>query len=83
MHAGHPQLRACGPWSEQTAIETGRVRQRAIELAKPHEGALRQWRRIEIALHTLTESGDETIVLWSNLPLDIDAATIALLYRNR
>ena len=82
-HARHPRLRASGPWSEQTGIETGRVREQAIELAQPHEGALKHWRRIEIALHTPTEAGDETIVLWSNLPPGIDAATIARLYRKR
>lgn len=82
-HARHPRLRSCGPWSEQTDIETGRVREQAIELAEPHAGALRHWRRIEIALHAPTESGDEAIVLWSNLPPQIDAATIARLYRKR
>lgn len=82
-HAHHPRLRSCGPWSEHTDIETGRVREQAIELAQPHAGALRHWRRIEIALHTPTEAGDQAIVLWSNLPGEIDAATIAQLYRKR
>lgn len=82
-HARHPRLRGCGPWSEATAIETGGVREQAIELAEPHEGALRQWRRIELTLHTPTESGDQALVLWSNLPPEVDAATIAQLYRKR
>lgn len=86
-HARHPRLRGCGPWGEPTAIETGSVREQAIDLAalhdEPHEGALRHWRRIEITLCTLTESGDATLVLWSNLPPEIDAATIAQLYRKR
>ena len=82
-HARHPRLRSCGLWSTQADIETGRVREQAIELDKPHEGALRHWRRIEIALHAPTDSGDQTIVLWSNLPPEIDAATIARLYRKR
>jgi len=30
-----------------------------------------------------TEAGDQTIVLWSNLPAEIDAVTIARLYRKR
>lgn len=82
-HARHPRLRACGAWGEQTDIETGRVREQAIEMAEPQAGTLRHWRRIEIALHTPTESGDEAIVLWSNLPSEIDAASIAQLYRKR
>ena len=82
-HARHPRLHSCGPWSEHSDIETGRVREQAIELAKPHAGTLKHWRRIEIALHAPTESGDEAIVLWSNLPPEIDATTIAGLYRKR
>lgn len=82
-HARHPRLRSRGRWSEATDIETGRVREQAIELAEPPAGVLRQWRRIEIALHTPTESGDPSLVLWSNLPPEIDAATLARLYRKR
>jgi len=82
-HARHPRLQASGAWSEPCEIETGRVREQAIALAEPHAGALKHWRRIEIALHAPTDSGDETIVLWSNLPAEIDAATIARLYRKR
>ena len=82
-HAHHPRLRLQGPWSMQADIETGQVREQAIELAQPHEGALRHWRRIEIALHAPTDSGDQAIVLWSNLPPEIDASTIARLYRKR
>ncbi|MFT4195499.1 IS4 family transposase [Ottowia sp.] len=82
-HTHHPQLRALRPWGTSTNIETGQVREQPIELAEPHEGALQHWRRIEIALHAPTESGDEAIVLWSNLPAEIDAATIAQLYRKR
>lgn len=82
-HARHPKLRTCGPWSTQAETETGRVREQAIELAEPHEGAMRHWRRIEIGLRTPTESGDEAIVLWSNLPGEVDAGTIAQLYRKR
>ena len=82
-HAKHPRLQSCGPWSLPTDIETGRVREQAIDLAQPHAGAAQCWRRIEIALNTPTESGDEAIVLWSNLPPEIVAATIARLYRKR
>ncbi len=82
-HARHPRLHSSGPWRERGDIHSGRVREQAIELAEPHAGALRHWRRIEIALHSPTESGDEAIVLWSNLPPEVDAATIAQLYRKR
>ena len=82
-HAKHPRVQSCGPWGEHADIETGCVREQAIELAQPHTGTLKHWRRVEIALRTPTESGDQTIVLWSNLPPEIDAATIAWLYRKR
>ena len=82
-HAHHPRLRSTGAWSTPTDIQTGQVREQSIELAEPHEGTSPRWRRIEITLHTPTEAGDETIVLWTNLPAQIDAATIAALYRKR
>ena len=82
-HACHPRLRSSGPWSAQADIETGRVREQAIELAEPCEGTPQRWRRIEITLHAPTDSGDSAIVLWSNLPPEIDAGTIARLYRKR
>lgn len=82
-HARHPRLRAPGPWSPSTDIDTGQVREQVIELAEPHEGLSPPWRRIEIALHTPTDAGDRTIVLWSNLPAQIDATTLARLYRQR
>jgi len=86
-HGRHPRLQSCGPWREPIEVETGRVREQAIELAQAHEGELQgelhHWRRIELALHTPTEDGDQAIVLWSNLPPEIDAATIARLYRQR
>lgn len=82
-HARHPRLRASGPWSPSTDIDTGQVRKQVIELAEPHEGLSPPWRRIEIALHTPTDAGDRTIVLWSNLPAQIDAPTLARLYRQR
>lgn len=83
-HARHPRLQATGPWSTPVDIDTGRVREQAIELAGPDdEEAPHCWRRIEIALHTPTDAGDETIVLWSNLPPQIDASILAQLYRKR
>lgn len=83
-HMRHPVLAEQGPWSEPTAIETGQVRQQSIELAQPgRDGAQLRWRRIEIELTTPTESGDARIALWSNLPEEVDAATIARLYRKR
>lgn len=82
-HARHPRLQSCGAWSPPADIDTGHVREQALELAEQHGGALPRWRRIEITLHTPTESGDKTITLWSNLPPEIDASTIAQLYRKR
>lgn len=59
------------------------MREQAIELAEPHDSALKHWWRIKIALHTPTACGDAAIVLWSNLPAEIKATTIAQLYRKR
>lgn len=81
--AKHPRVQKFGPWSEPVSIETGPVREQSIESSAPQTGKPWCWRRIEIALLGPTEAGDQTIVLWSNLPSEIDAATIARLYRNR
>lgn len=67
------------------SIETGRVREQPIELILSEEDShsCANWRRIEIELNTPTDSGDNTITLWSNLPPDIPMQTIARLYRKR
>ncbi|WP_416402339.1 IS4 family transposase [Alicycliphilus denitrificans] len=79
----HPRVQQYGPWSESVSIETGQVREQSIESSPSRGGQPWCWRRIEIALLAPTEAGDQTIVLWSNLPAEIDAATIARLYRKR
>jgi len=84
-HAAHPKLQACGPWSKAVSIQTGRVREQSIALAlsTPEQVSSPTWRRIEIELEAATESGETTIALWSNLPAQIEAATVAQLYRKR
>lgn len=83
-HMRHPVLAEQGAWSEFAAIESGRVRQQSITLKQlGRDGAGLHWRRIEIELGTPTASGDTRIVLWSNLPDQVDAASIARLYRKR
>lgn len=81
--AKHPRVQEWGPWSAPMCIETGQVREQSIGSSAPQTGKPWCWRRIEITLHTPTESGDQAIVLWSNLPSEIDAATIARWYRKR
>ncbi len=78
-HARHPRLIGQGKWRKCGRIETGQVREQAIEVA----GAPAPWRRIELALDTPTEAGETTIRLWSNLPDAIGAKRIAKLYRTR
>lgn len=85
QHARHPKVGKIGPWSEAVPTQTGQVREQAIELAitKGAQATPSSWRRIEIQLCEPTESGEQSIALWSNLPASIDAATIAQLYRKR
>lgn len=75
-HARRPKPRPSAPWNEQIDTYTGHMREQFIELAELPKGALRHWRRIEITLHAPTESGDKTFVLWSNMPREIEAATL-------
>lgn len=83
-HARHPRVSERGPWGECTDIETGRVREQSILLKSQAEQQHKQpWRRIEIELSSPTDSGDTHIALWSNLPQEIEVATIAHLYRKR
>lgn len=85
-HSRHPRLSGVGQWTEYRDSDTGRVREQSLRpccLADAMTPAATGWRRIEVALTTPTETGDATIVLWSNLPADIDACTIAALYRKR
>jgi len=86
-HARHPRLVRHGVWVEHERIDTGRLRERSIEVQCVHDTAdpacTPAWRCIEIELDTPTEAGDTTIRLWTNLPSTVDAATIAALYRKR
>lgn len=84
-HAKHPKLGQIGPWGQTVPTESGLVREQTIELTplKGEGGPQPSWRRIELQLHTPTESGTQSMALWSNLPSSIDAATIAQLYRKR
>jgi len=90
-HACHPQLLGQGDWRECGRTETGQVREQAIEVAPASpsasltslRGIASRWRRIELALDTLTETGETVIRLWSNLPKEISAGQIAVLYRTR
>ncbi|WP_197388897.1 IS4-like element ISRso13 family transposase [Ralstonia pseudosolanacearum] len=86
-HARHPRLSRHGCWSGYERIDTGRVREQAIEVRVVHDDECQarppSWRRIEIELDTPTEAGETVIGLWSNLPAQVDAATIAALYRKR
>ncbi len=78
-HAHHPRLACQGEWHAHGRVETGLVREQAVEV----KGQAVPWRRIELALDAPTEDGETTIRLWSNLPGEVSAGRIAELYRTR
>ncbi len=78
-HGRHPRLAGEGEWRTCGRVETGSVREQAIQ-AGDHPAS---WRRIELALDAPTEAGDTTIRLWSNLPAAVGAGRVAELYRTR
>lgn len=84
-HTHHPRLAEQSRWGGWADIETGQVREQNIKVpvsdGMPNEWL--NWRRIEIELSQPTESGEHLIRLWSNLPTNIEATTIARLYRKR
>lgn len=62
--------------------ETGVVFEQAVELTLS-DGTKIRFRRIELALDEPTEDGDTTLRILTNLGDDVDALTIARLYRRR
>lgn len=78
-HAKHPRLFYEGPWKACGRVETGLLREQEIGTQESQA----PWRRIELRLDTPTESGETTILLWSNLPREVSARRIAELYRKR
>jgi len=82
-HARHPRLAGLGDWSQAVRIDTGLLREQAIEVQDIDDGQALAWRRIEVELDTPTDAGETVIRLWTNLPATVDAATIAALYRKR
>jgi IS4 transposase len=78
-HAKHPRVLNEGQWVACASVETGQVRQQAIEIVEGQAS----WRRIELQLATPTEDGDTVIRLWSNLPAQVSAQRIAEVYRKR
>ena len=78
-HGRHPRLVEQGAWRACGRVETGLVREQAVQV----HGQAASWRRVELALDQPTEDGDTTIRLWSNLPEAVGAQRIAELYRTR
>lgn len=74
----HPRLLQESDWQAPVAVTTGSVREQIIEV----KGG-RQWRRVELSLQKPTDSGDTTLLFWSNLPDTVSAEQIADLYRRR
>jgi IS4 transposase len=79
-HGRHPRLAGHGEWRERGRVETGLVREQAIEVGGQQAAP---WRRIELALDAPTEDGETTIRLWGNLPEAVGAGRIAELHRTR
>ena len=97
-HAKHPRVAQQGDWSEPQRTDTGAVREQTIAVEGIHVPPARggkkaaqssaperpaAWRRIQITLDSPTQAGEHTIGLWTNLPMTVDAATLAQLYRKR
>jgi hypothetical protein len=70
------KVRQCG------RCETGVVSEQTITI-KDENGQVFSWRKITLKLDKPTRDGETTIVLISNLPRRVKAATIATAYRER
>lgn len=80
-HAQHPRVLHEAPWQAAGRSETGMLHEQAIGIQDTDDAA--PWRRIRLVLDIPTDSGEQEIRLWSNLPQSITAEQIALLYRKR
>lgn len=78
QQAKHPRLIQEGEWRAPIPVATGTVREQFIEVKGGH-----RWRRVELTLHSPNDSGDNSLMFWSNLPESISAQQIADFYRRR
>ena len=62
--------------------ETGKVFEQAVEITAP-TGETLQIRRVVVILNKPTRNDDKNLVLLTNLPEEVDALTVAELYRAR
>ncbi|WP_407473373.1 IS4-like element ISPpu8 family transposase [Pseudomonas putida] len=77
QQAKHPRLIQEGEWQAPMPVATGTVREQSIEVKGGH-----RWRRVELTLHSPNDSGDNSLMFWSNLP-ESSAQQIADFYRRR
>ncbi|MEA9992796.1 IS4 family transposase, partial [Pseudomonas sp. RTS1] len=68
QQAKHPRLIQEGEWQEPVPVETGTVREQIIQVKGGY-----QCRRVELTLHSPTDSGDSSLMFWSNLPESVSA----------
>lgn len=76
------RFRPRGPMHEVGASETGTVAEQAIEVLDD-AGERVVLRRIRVRLKTATRAGETVIYVLTNLPAEVDALTVAGLYRKR
>ncbi|MDA9004106.1 IS4 family transposase [bacterium] len=63
--------------------ETGTIKEQCVKVTDSKKNNEHDARLISIQLTTPTRDGDDTLQIISNLPKDIDAQTIAAIYRKR
>lgn len=63
------------------SVETGQVWEQEIEFE--YQAQTYRYRRIIIQLYQATRQGEKQVIIWSNLPPEVSAITIAELYQNR
>lgn len=76
--AKHPRVEKEGEWQPSSSVATGTVCEQTIEVKGGH-----LWRRVKLTLRSPNDSGDSTLMFWSNLPQSVSAQQIAELYRRR
>jgi IS4 transposase len=82
-HGAHPNPTPTGRRRQVGRVATGVVYEEPVELAATTDAPALALRRIEVELHTPTSDGDTVIRLLTTLPAEVEASTVANLYRGR
>lgn len=82
-HGAHPNPAPTGPRRKVGRVAAGVVYEEPVQISATAEESALALRRIEVVLDEPTTDGDTVIRMLTTLPAEVDACTVAQLYRGR